>query len=196
MPISKNKQSLAKAIRNPSKKPLKAAVSRSVGTGAEDRQHQKPAGMRLCSHCGAVYFDGHWHTAPTLSSILRKSGHPAASEKELCIQCHLAVHGPEPKKLGFEGEVTLDGLTHFEEKGEILRTVRNVGNAAVKRDPMDRIIAIDDRGERVVITTTENQLAVAIGKAVDAAHKGGKLTIVFSREGDLPARVYWKRKAN
>ena len=198
MPVSKNKQRSAKAVRNPSRKPLKAAVSRGagVGTGSKDRQHQKPEGMVLCGHCGAVYFDGHWHTSPVLSSILSKSKRPSAAEQELCLQCQWAKHGQDPRRGGFEGEVTLDGLTDLEEKGEILKTVRNVGNHARERDPMDRIINIDDRGARVVITTTENQLAVALGKAVDAAYKGGKLTIVFSHKGDLPARVYWKRKAN
>ena len=196
MPVSKNKQRSAKAVRNPSRKPLKSAVARGEGTGAKDRQHQKPAGMVLCGNCGAVYFDGHWHTAPVLSNILSKSKQPVTAESELCLQCQWAKHGGDPRQGGFEGEVTLDGLTDLEEKGEILKTVRNVGNQARERDPMDRIINIDDRGERVVITTTENQLAVALGKAVDAAHKGGKLTIVFSHKGDLPARVYWKRKAN
>jgi hypothetical protein len=195
MPISKNKQQSAKATRNPSRKPLKAAVSRGAhaGTGAKDRQHQKPTGMVLCDRCGAVYFEGHWHTSPALSAILRKS-EKTVGEKELCLQCRMAKSGQKANEGGFEGEVTLDNLGNLEEKAEILSTIRNVGNKATARDPMDRIINIDDRGARVVVTTTENQLAVALGKAVDAAHKGGKLTIVFSHKGDLPARVYWKHK--
>lgn len=177
-----------------SKKTRKAAVSRGVGTKKQDQRSLKPAGgMALCENCGAVYYDGHWHTAPVLSSVLQKSLKTA--KHELCLQCRWTAEGREPRGVGFEGEVVLDGLTDVAEKAEILRTIHNVGSRAQERDPEDRIIAIDDRGERVVVTTTENQLAAAIGKAVDAAHKGGQLVINFSRQGDLPARVYWKRKA-
>jgi hypothetical protein len=195
MPITKNKQQSSKAARNPSRKPLKAAVSRGagVGTGAKDRQHQKPTGMVLCDRCNAVYFDGHWHTSPALASILRQSA-MATGKKELCLQCRLTKPGQKAQEGGFEGEATFDNLVNLEDKAEIMSAIRNVGNKAMQRDPMDRIITIDDRGSRVVVTTTENQLAVALGKAVDAAHKGGKLTIEFSHQGDLPARVYWKHK--
>jgi hypothetical protein len=150
-------------------------------------------GMRLCSHCGAVWFDGHWHTAPALSALLGKAGKPSG-KGEICRQCHwLVVGAPSGGKGLFEGELTLDGLADLDEKAEILKTVRNVAGRAERRDPEDHIVAIDDRGERVVITTTENQLAVSIGKAVAAAFKGGKLTITWS-DKDLPARVYWCRR--
>jgi hypothetical protein len=45
----------------------------------------------------------------------------------------------------------------------------------------------------VRVTTTENQLAISLGKQVDSAFKGGTLKIRFSDE-DLPVRVFWDEK--
>ncbi len=184
---------MAKVIKRTSKKATKSVPARFARDWWE-KEPKKKKGMRLCDHCGAVYYDGHWHTAPALSSLLKKSAKPTGKEKTLCLQCQWTAHGRGTAKAGFEGELTLDGLDHLEEKAEILSTVRNFAKKAMMRDPEDRIIAIDDRGPRVVVTTTENQLAVGLGKAVDSSHKGGKLTITWSSD-DLPARIYWKRKA-
>ena len=163
-----------------------------------DKEMRKlSGGMKLCSRCEAVYYDGHWHTAPNLAAALKAKRKVSKPTKDLfCDECRYAVHGhPDAKSALFEGELTLDGLIDKGEKAEILATVRNAAKRATKRDPEARIVAIDDRGERVVVTVTENQLAVSLGKAVDASHKGGKLRIAWSSD-DLPARVHWTRKAS
>jgi hypothetical protein len=71
---------------------------------------------------------------------------------------------------------------------------RNVANRAGRRDPEDRIIKIVDAGESVVIYTTENQLAVSIGKQIHSARKGGTLVITWSHQ-DKPVRVRWTAPA-
>src|SRR3989344_328087 len=60
--------------------------------------------------------------------------------------------------------------------------VRNIRSRASNRDPQDQIIKIEDKGDTIRITTTENQLAVSLAKQVARAHKGGKLDIKFSKE--------------
>lgn len=189
---------IAKKTYVPARKPKMKATKTFVAGAATDwwdAGKRKPTGLKLCSRCEAVWYDGHWHTAPNLAAALkakRKSSKP--SKDVFCEECRYAVHGPADAKSGlFEGELTLDGLVDKKEKAEILATVRNAAKRAQRRDPEDRIVAIDDRGERVVITTTENQLAVGLGKAVEASHKGGKLRIAWSSD-DLPARVHWTRK--
>lgn len=196
------KKILSKKMNTPSKntyapsratkKKVTAAMATRSASEWWEKEAKKKKGMEVCESCQAVYFDGHWHTVPPLAAVLKTSG-KAAGEAGLCKQCHWAAHGSERVKAGFEGQVTLDGLSDPAEKAEILAAVRNFAARAMKRDPEDQIIAIDDRGPRVVIATTENQLAVGIGKTVHAAFKGGKLRIAWS-ENDLPARVYWKHK--
>ncbi len=177
-------------------KPTKASVTRQI-TGWWQHEGRKMAAAQLCTRCEAVWYDGHWHTAPALAATLRakkKAAVKGSKKPLLCNECRIAVNGPaDPKQARFEGQLTLEGLTDDKEKAEILATARNFGKKQTKRDPEDRVIAIDDRGARVVITTTENQTAVGMGKAIAASHKGGDLVISWSKT-DLPARVRWTRK--
>lgn len=156
----------------------------------------KAKGLMLCDRCDAVYYDGYWHTAPGFAAALREKGgvKGEAAERTLCLECRWVVEGHAGIERGYEGKVTLDGLADAEEKAQVLRTVRNFARRATKRDPEDQIVGIEDRGARVVITTSENQMAAGIGKAVDAAFKGGCLEIHWSKD-DLPVHVYWKHKS-
>lgn len=147
----------------------------------------------VCGRCQAIYFDKHWHTMPEVYEWLKKQKGKGSLVTGLCGECELVKRAGSLAKEGWEGEVILDGLILGEEKNNILNTVRNVGKRATSRDPEDQIIKIDDQGSRVVIRTTENQLAVSIGKQVARAFKGGELTIKYSHE-DAPVRVYWKHK--
>ncbi len=146
--------------------------------------------LRVCSRCGAVYFDEHWHTIPNFEKIYKKMLSPKPVTKELCVECKWIVGGKN--KTGWEGELILENLVP-EEKSEMINLVRNVGARAFKRDPEDQIIKIEDMGRKVRVTTTENQLAVSIGKQIARAFKGGNLEIKWSDE-DAPARVVWTRK--
>jgi hypothetical protein len=148
--------------------------------------------LRICSRCQAVYFDEHWHTLPDFLKKYKKMFSPRPLIKELCSECKWIKESGAEAKIHWEGEIVLDNLIS-EDKGEILNLVRNVGKRAIKRDPEDQIIRIKDEGRRAIITTTENQLAVSIGKQVARAFKGGNLEINWSHE-DAPARVKWTRK--
>lgn len=142
--------------------------------------------LMICSECDAIYYDKHWHTNKKYAAVLRNQ---KGIKKELCAECKWQ----EDAKKGienFEGEVVLKNLPLSEQKTEILNLVRNVGKRAAKRDPEDRIIKIEDKGKTVRILTTENQLAVSIGKQIDRAFKGGKLEIKWSEKDSL-ARVEW-----
>lgn len=166
--------------------------TRKMSTEWWDKESKKASGMKMCERCEAVYYDGHWHTAPELSAVLKEND-KVSKISGLCTECKWVIEGRAGVKSGYEGMVTLDGLTDKEEKKEILKAVRNFSHRATERDPEDQIVGIDDRGERIVITTSENQMAVGIGKTIDKAFKGGDLSIIWS-DDDLPVRVYWKHK--
>ncbi len=174
------KNTTSKKTFTPARK-SKMSATKTLVAGARtdwwDKEKRKMTGLKLCSRCEAVWYDGHWHNAPNLAAALKAKRKSSKPSKDLfCMECRYAVHGPaDAKSALFEGELTLDGLVDKKEKAEILATVRNAAKRALRRDPEDRVIAIDDRGDRVVVTTSENQLAVILGKAVDASHKGGKL---------------------
>lgn len=143
-----------------------------------------------CPRCYALFYDKHWHTWSNASVTL-----PARTKvrEEMCGACKTLGPGYGNSAFGYEGEVILSGLNDQAFKKDILRTVKNVAERARERNPESQIIKIEDNGRTARITTTKNQLAVAIGKEVDSAHKGGELTIRFSDDNKL-ARIFWKTK--
>lgn len=83
----------------------------------------------------------------------------------------------------FEGRVELIGVPQGRVDDAISR-IKNFSRRAQARDPLDRVIAIKRRGNRIEVTTTENQLAVRIAKAVRGI-LGGKLHIQWTDEDDV-----------
>src|SRR5512133_1143325 len=125
-----------------------------------------------CPYCHALYYDKHWHTWSNASTVLPK-GHKV--KEDVCPACRmLGARSGSNSEFGYEGEVILSGLADTALKLEVIRTVKNIAARAVERDPEAQVIKIEDKGRSVRITTTENQLAEAIGKEVDRAHKGGE----------------------
>ena len=143
--------------------------------------------MKACNRCHAVYYDQHWHHEPAL---YEKVAGNQTDKNTLCPECtwiKAGFHGI----VNFEGEVLLKGVPSETLKREIINEIRHIGNRASNRDPQDQIIKIEDNGDTIRITTTENQLAISIGKQVARAHKGGKLEIKLSKE-DKPVRIVWQ----
>lgn len=92
-------------------------------------------------------------------------------------------------RVNYEGEVILKKIPK-NKMTEIAGLIRNIGKRGKARDSQDKIIKLEISANQIRVLTTENQLAVSIGKQVDRSHKGGKLEIKWSHE-DKPARVIW-----
>lgn len=141
-------------------------------------------GDAICRRCHAVYFDKHWHSDKKLYNEFRVYYHAA---EILCGECKMIM-----EKDGYGGEVILKNIKTTD-KSEIIQEIKNIGDRAFRRDPEDQIIKIEDKGKSVRVTTTENQLALSLGKQISASHKGGKLEIKLSKEDKL-TRVVWTAK--
>ena len=134
----------------------------------------------ICKKCNAVYYYKSWHH--------RLDDYPYLSEKinlkfVLCPACQMI------KEKKYEGEVIVENVSQKVRK-EIINTVKNMGEEAFRRDPQDRIISIKEtngNSKRISILTTENQLAVRIGKKITRTFKG-KLNIRYSKK-ESTARI-------
>jgi hypothetical protein len=146
-----------------------------------------PKGMLRCTSCGAVYYDKHWHSPSLVAADVPKSEMVEA----MCDACHGASSASA--NAGWAGEVTLEGVPPANRE-DVLSQVRAIAKRALVRDPEERIIRILEKAGRIIVTTTENQLAVAIGTEVHAAHKGGTLSITWS-DDDKPVRVTWAARS-
>lgn len=140
----------------------------------EEQEFPSRKNIALCSVCNAAYYYKSWHHA--------LEDYKALSEDKkikfvVCPACQMI------KEKKYEGQVIIRNVS---QKKELLNLIKNTGERAFKRDVLDRIVKIKE-GKEIEVLTTENQLAVSIGKQVKRAFKG-KMDIKWSKDESV-ARV-------
>jgi hypothetical protein len=147
------------------------------------RDIQPPTDPAICFRCQAVWRKGKWSLNPALRREVLRWEAPAAV---ICPACRRAKEGNPT------GILYLAGSFLERNRAEILNLVRNAERVAAAKNPLERIIRIQDgSSHRVVVETTSEKLARRLGRAVSKAC-GGTLEIRFSHEDKL-VRVYWRR---
>ena len=132
----------------------------------------------VCPQCAAVFAQGRWQ---------RADAPPQDAHRELCPACH-RINDKFPA-----GELRLGGAFLAVHAKEIIALARNTEAAESREHPLQRIMAIDETGEGVVITMTDIHLARRIGHAIVAAYKGD-LDTHYDEAGYF-VRMTWKRDA-
>lgn len=144
-----------------------------------------PTGLAICSKCQAIWRKGTWSLDPALRREVRRWGAPVAV---LCPACRSASQGTPT------GILYLSGSFLARNRIEVLNRLRSAERTATSKNPLERVIRIqDDSRSRVVVETTSEKLARRLGRAINRAC-GGSLEIRFSHEDRL-VRVYWRRDA-
>jgi NMD protein affecting ribosome stability and mRNA decay len=130
----------------------------------------------VCQDCGAVYKDGNWHWAEHA---------PQDAAKTICIACQ-RIREKEPA-----GLVTIQGKFSREHGDELLTLIRNIELEKKADNPLQRIMSIDKRAEKLSVATTDSQLARNMGKALQQQYKG---TLDFNfHKGEPVLHVLWQR---
>jgi NMD protein affecting ribosome stability and mRNA decay len=147
----------------------------------EEVEHDplKPAGKlrapTRCPQCGAVFRRGRWSWAAA----------PEVARAALCPACRrIRQHLPA-------GLVRLEGAFFQEHRDEILRRVRRCEAAQKRTHPLQRIMALEAKGQGMLVNTTDPHLARRIGDALHDAYKGA-LRYRYAK-GDKLLRVTWNR---
>lgn len=128
-----------------------------------------------CPDCGAVFAKGRWTWGAA----------PQGAHEERCPACH-RIHDKFPA-----GYVTLGGTFVAGHRDEVLARARNVEAREKAEHPLERIMAVEDAADGVLVTTTSVHLARAIGDAVADAYKG-ELEYHYNDAENL-LRVNWAR---
>lgn len=135
----------------------------------------KLAEPAVCSECGAVYQEGRWQWLP-------------APPNAAAVQCAACRRILEKVPAGF---VAVSGAFALAHRLELLELVRNHEAREKKEHPLQRIIAIDEQDDGLMITTTDIHLARGIGEALEHAYKG---TLDYHYLPDqYLLRVRWER---
>lgn len=134
----------------------------------------------ICPVCRLVYHKKRWlkdeHLFDTVQAIAHKHKCPACRK----IEDHYVM-----------GLMTVTGTFFPTVKNEIVNLVRNQEKREMIRNPLARIISLKHKEDMMIVETTTDNLAVAIGKALDHSYNG-KLTINFSQNEKM-VRVNWHR---
>lgn len=126
----------------------------------------------ICGDCNAVYYQKSWHHGFADYKHLSEN---KAINFTICPACQMIKHNK------FEGKVIFKNVP-TEYKDQISNNIKNTGERAYKRDPMDRIIKSEINGFTIEVLTTENQLARNIARQVERAYKNVKSEVIWSKE--------------
>jgi NMD protein affecting ribosome stability and mRNA decay len=139
------------------------------------KSEQKPAGHAACPDCGAVFANGRWQWG---------TRHASATD-ERCPACRrIKEHLPA-------GFVKIDGPFLREHHDELLALVRHHAEHVKAEHALERIIAIEEHPDHVMVTTTDIHLARGLGEALHHAYQGVLNFDYLDAEPLL--RVHWTR---
>lgn len=134
-------------------------------------QH-KPDGPACCPQCSAVYGRGRWRWAQR----------PANAREHLCPACR-RINERFPA-----GTITLHRVSAGL-KDQIIGLVRNEEAAEKSEHPLNRVMAIEQEGGDLVVSTTDIHLPRRIGNSLKDAYRG-QLQITFD-ENSYSVRIDW-----
>jgi NMD protein affecting ribosome stability and mRNA decay len=135
----------------------------------------KPPEPTRCPECGAVFHKGRWTWGAA----------PAGAYEQKCPACH-RIHDKFPA-----GYVSLKGNFLREHRDQILNLLRNREAKEKTEHPLERIMAIEDTAEGILVTTTDTHLARDFAEALFDAWKGD-LEFHYNKEENL-LRATWSR---
>jgi len=92
--------------------------------------------------------------------------------------------------LEFSGELTLVGLKGDSVRQEILNALRGEVRRIEGRHQKAELLSISQVGSKIIVRTSTGQMALALGKHLYRARKGGQLSVTWS-DSDVPVRVEW-----
>ena len=134
------------------------------------RRIEEPA---VCGQCGAVFHQGRWQWLAA----------PENAHHTTCPACH-RIHDDFPA-----GFLTLQGDFYQSHRAEVMHLVRNLEKRERAEHPLKRIMAVEDKNGKTLVTTTDIHLARGIGEALHHAYHG-ELEFHYNPEQDL-LRVSW-----
>jgi hypothetical protein len=135
----------------------------------------KLAEPTVCITCNAVYHQGRWQW----------STRPKDAVYATCTACQ-RIHDNMPA-----GYVTIEGEFVSQHGDEILSLIKHHEANEKSEHPLQRIMSIERRVDKIIITTTDIHLARGIGEALHHAYKG-ELGFHYNR-GEYLLLVHWQR---
>jgi NMD protein affecting ribosome stability and mRNA decay len=138
--------------------------------------------VSYCRKCGSIYRQKRWYIDNAELANLKSD---PESGKVICPSCQrMGDNNPA-------GVVTLSGEYLRQHEVEILDLLKHKEAIYRAKNPLGRIMEINQEGNVLTISTTEDKLAQKLGRDVFKAHKGD-LHYKWSHDEKF-VRVNWSR---
>jgi cold shock CspA family protein/ribosome-associated translation inhibitor RaiA len=141
---------------------------------------QFPEGTE-CPGCGAAFREGRWQW-PAGGG---RGAAPGVTAEWVCPACRRVA---DSYPAGF---LTLSGAFLASHHDDVVRLLRNEESAERAEHPLNRVIAFEDRGTEIEVTTTDVHLPRRLAEAVRQAFEG-EVRMDYATDQDL-VRVSWTR---
>jgi len=136
----------------------------------------------ICRQCGALYRNKRWTVDET---ELKKAGGEEELNRIICPACRrMADNNPA-------GIVILSGDYLTAHRDEILNAIKHTEARSRVKNPLGRIMEIEQDGDTLTVMTTEDKLAQKLGREIFKAHRG-ELHYRWNHEESF-VRVTWSR---
>ncbi len=136
-------------------------------------------GLEICPTCLNIHFKKKWHHPGDAGAASLKNNRTSL---KVCPACAMI------KRHTFEGELWIRDVPE-RLKQDLRNLIVAYGERATQKDPQDRIINIENQPGGYRVTTTENQLAVKLGKKIKDVFRSVGLKINHTREPAEVSRV-------
>lgn len=128
-----------------------------------------------CRACGAAYHKGHWQWGAP----------PAGAHEDVCPACR-RIHDKMPA-----GTLIVDGPFVTAHRQDLLNLVHNEAERERSEHPLNRVMRVDEAGDRIEVSTTDIHLPQRMGEALKHAYDG-ELSVQYGHD-DYTVRVHWQR---
>ncbi|MDP3769495.1 MAG: hypothetical protein Q8R40_00975 [bacterium] len=122
------------------------------------------SGFVFCPHGEAVYYKKSWH------HIAKFFTNPPDSKRDKDVSFQLCPAHAMGKNKQYEGEVMVRDVPEMF-RNDLWGLVEGIGERAMRKDVLDRILDMKWVKNQLTITTSENQLAQRIGRKIKETFK-------------------------
>ena len=140
-----------------------------------------PKGIIQCSGCGAFYYRRHWALNPPSGFSYPVHAHPIYCAA--CRKIRDRFPGGELQLLAVEAG----------ERREIVRILRNEEEHAREKNPLERIMRVQEAKGNWKVETTTEKLAQRLGRSIKKA-RGGNIAYKWGHNNKF-VRVVWEKRA-
>lgn len=137
------------------------------------------ADMTACPDCGNIFHDKKWNHA---ENVINTKKEKKINKRKVCPACRMV------RSKQYEGEIIISGFPESMRQ-EVINLIKGFGEREEEMDSQNRIVSFSTTRGGYRVTTTDDQMAVRIGKKIRHAFNTVILDISYAAEPTKASKV-------